>query len=244
MTALTAEPMAPLVSPDPPPRVWSPARPATSSGVALAPPPPEPPPLAAPPTPASPPAERSGGLVALFTARGPRADAQRAAVGLLAAVPFAFVSSLGIPTSLAQQVIASVTLPLALALVAAVGLTASAIGISLLSHPLAPRDAVDVGTRAILRMGMVLAGLTPMVGLWVASYEGIAVLFVPSLTWAIAGISGLSTMNAGLLSAVHPRGSVSPGSVAVLVLLTLFTVAVGIRLWAAFVTNVDFGGGA
>jgi hypothetical protein len=237
MTVLMAETASPL-APDPlraPPetaRIWS-----------AAPPTPGPTPTAsavvAPPEAKAIPSERSSGLVALFTDAGPRANALRAGAGMLAIVPFAFVSSLAMPAPLAHQALASVTLPLALALVATVGLTASAIGVSLLSHALAPRDAVEIGTRGLLRVGMVLAGLTPLVGLWVASYREGEALIVPTLAWAIAGISGLSTMNGGLFSAVHPRGSVTVGSLVVIVLLTLFTVAVGIRLWAAFVMNLD-----
>jgi len=219
MTVLTAESASSLAPPESP-RVWSPA-----------------PPIAIPHAPI--PTERSSGLVALFTGEGPRANASRAGAGLLAAVPFTFVSSLAMGAPLAQQILASVTLPLALAMVATVGLTASSIGISLLSHALAPRDAVDIGTRGLLRVGMVLAGLTPMVGLWVASYRGPEALIVPTLAWAIAGISGVSTIGGGLFAAVHPRGTVSLGSVAVIALLTLFTVAVGIRLWAAFVMNLE-----
>ena len=72
-----------------------------------------------------------------------------------------------------------------------------------------------------------------------AHSDGLEALIVPSLAWAVAGIGGLRAMNAGLLAAVHPRGALSPGSVAIIVLLSLFTVVVGVRLWIAFVVGLD-----
>ncbi len=186
------------------------------------------------------PMEHSPRLEALFGASGPRANALRAGAGLLAALPFAFVSSLATRATLFDQLVASVTLPLALALVATVGLTASTIGMSLLSQTIEVRDAIDVGARGLLRMGSVLAGLTPIAALWVASSSRIGeALIVLSLVWAIAGIGGLRTMNAGLLASAHPRGETSLGNVAILALLSLFTVVVGVRLWIAFIIGLD-----
>jgi hypothetical protein len=198
---------------------------------------PAPAPVAAPPTPtpeaegARPREERSENLARLLEDSTPRGTALRAGAGLLATLPFALAAGHASRSRLAEVVGGMLSIPLALAIIAVVGLAASTIGISLLSQPLSPARAASVGAHGLLRTGLVLLGFSPITALWVASYDGIEVLIAPTLAWGLAGILGLGAMNGRLHTAVHPHGTPSLGTLVVIALLTVFTVVLGVRMW-------------
>jgi hypothetical protein len=177
------------------------------------------------------PEERSSPLSDLFHDGTPRGTALRAGAGLLATLPFALAAGHASRADLLTVVGGMLSIPVSLAIIALVGMAASTIGVSLLSSPLSPAEAADVGARGILRTGLVLFGLSPITALWVASYGGGDALIVPTLAWGVAGILGTSTLNAHFVAAVHPQRTPALGTIVVMGLLTLFMVVVGIRMW-------------
>lgn len=189
------------------------------------------------------PDERSDRLAALLTGTRPRDTVLRAGAGLLATVPFAVAAGHGSDADLVALTGAMLGVPVSLALIALVGLAASTIGVSLLSSPIAPHEAADIGARGILRTGLVLLGLAPITALWVASYENVEALLVPSLAWGIAGVMGTATINVRFVRAVHPdHRTLSPGTIVVVALLTLFSVVLGIRLWFSLLDALFLAG--
>jgi hypothetical protein len=177
------------------------------------------------------PEERSSPLSDLFHDGTPRGTALRAGAGLLATLPFALAAGHASRADLLTVVGGMLSIPVSLAIIALVGMAASTIGVSLLSSPLSPAEAADVGARGILRTGLVLFGLSPITALWVASYGGGDALIVPTLAWGVAGILGTSTLNAHFVAAVHPQRTPALGTIVVMALLTLFMVVLGIRMW-------------
>jgi hypothetical protein len=189
------------------------------------------------------PEERSQRLDALLSGTRPRDTVLRAGAGLLASIPFAIATGQASHASALSLVAAVLGVPVSLALVAVIGLSASTIGVSLLSSPLAPEQAADIGARGILRTGLVLLGLTPITALWVASgYPGLLGVLLPTAAWGIAGIVGMATLHRRLAGAVHaePR-DLGTGTVFVMLLLTIFTVVLGARLWISLLSVLADG---
>lgn len=179
--------------------------------------------------------ERSEALAGLWTDSSARGAALRAGAGLLGTLPFAVITGFSFDAPPLAHVSAALALPVALALIALVGLSASTIGVSLLSRPLSPAQAADAGARGLLRTGQVLLGLTPVCALWVLSYGVGAGIVVPALAWALAGVLGIATIHHALLRAIHSDdGGASPGTLAVLALFTLFAVVLGVRCFIGY----------
>lgn len=178
------------------------------------------------------PEERSESLDRLFSDPTQRGTALRAGAGLLATLPFAVVTGMGSTVTGWNLLAGILSIPVSLAVIAAVGMSASTIGVSLLSSPIRPEDAADAAARGLLRTGLVLLGLTPIAALWVASYANGAAFVLPSLAWGIAGVLGSALLNARFMASVHPRATATVGTLVVVALLTLFTVVLGMRAWA------------
>ena len=201
---------------------------------------PAPAPLATTATELEPDEERSAPLAALLSDTSPRGAALRAGAGLLATLPFATVTSLAFDADPLARIAAVLALPAALAAIALVGLSASTIGVSLLSSPLSPAQAADAGGRGLLRAGQILLGLTPVCLLWVLSYGDGEAIVVPALAWALGGGLGTAAINGALSEAIHPGGrDFSLGTLVVLALFTLFTVVLGVRTLVGYVELLD-----
>jgi hypothetical protein len=162
----------------------------------------------------------------------PAHTALRGGVGLALTLPFAAAVALRTDAMLADVALAALGLPVGLALIALVGVSASTLGISLVSAPLEPSRAASIASHGLFRAGLVLAGLAPLTALHVASSGGLEGLLVSTLVVFFAGVSGIGTIARGLCRAtVDDRGDVRLGTLLVSALFVIFALVVGLRIW-------------
>lgn len=173
--------------------------------------------------------------------------ARRAGAGLALTLPFALAVGLRTDAAPVDAIVGALALPVGLAVIALVGVSASTLGISLASAPLAPTTAASIASRGIFRAGLLLGGLAPLCALWVASARGLEALLCASLAVFVAGVSGIATIARGLVTAtLAPDESARLGALVVSVLFVMFALVVGLRVWLPVVdvlTASPFGGG-
>lgn len=177
-------------------------------------------------------AETSAWLTRLTGDDGPASSARRAGVGLALTLPFAIAAGLRTDAPPSEAIVSALGIPVGLALIALVGVSASTLGISLASAPLEPAHAIAVASRGLFRVGVLLAGLAPITALWVAGGRPLEALFATTFVLAVAGASGIGTIARGLVAATAtPEGELRAGALIVALLFSMFALVVGCRLW-------------
>lgn len=158
-------------------------------------------------------------------------SARRAGLGLALTLPFAVAAGLRAP-SLSTAAVASLSLPIGLAMIALVGVAASSLGVSMTSAPLAPTEAAAIASRGLFRVGVLLVGLAPVTALWVAGGRPLEGLLAATLAVGISGAAGIGAIVRGLVVATsEPDGTWRVGAVVVALLFGLFALVVGLRVW-------------
>lgn len=158
-------------------------------------------------------------------------SARRAGLGLALTLPFAVAAGLRAP-SLSTAAVASLSLPIGLAMIALVGVAASSLGVSMTSAPLAPTEAVAIASRGLFRVGVLLVGLAPVTALWVAGGRPLEGLLAATLAVGISGAAGIGAIVRGLVvTTSEPDGTWRVGAVVVALLFGLFALVVGLRVW-------------
>ncbi len=186
-----------------------------------------------PPAPAAAPdpIETSPWLAGLAADASLAASARRAGTGLVLTLPFTIAAGLRAERPV-EALVAALSLPVGLAMIALVGVAASTLGVSLASVPLEPAQAATIASRGVFRTGVLLAGLAPVTALWVAGGRPLEGLFAGTVAIAVAGASGIGTIARGLLGATaETDGTWRGAAVLVALLFVLFSLVVGVRLW-------------
>lgn len=182
------------------------------------------------------PHEISPVVAALHQTQALRGAMMRASAGLLASLPFAMSTAARGGAHWGDLIQAVLSVPVSLALVALVGVSASTIGVSFFAGGdaahVSPAEAVDMASRGILRTGLLLLGMAPVTLLSVLCASRIEGLLVASLVWAAAGVVGTAAIARKLIRVgLQQDGNFSPGAVLVTTAFTLFAWIFGARLW-------------
>jgi len=179
------------------------------------------------------PIDASAWLVALDRDDELVSSARRAGTGLALTLPFALAAGMR-ANELDEAILSGLSLPVGLAMIALVGVSASTLGISMASAPIAPAQAAAIASRGLFRAGVLLAGLAPVTALWVAGARPLEGLFASSVAVGVAGTWGIATIARGLVVATaEANGNWRGGALMVAVLFVLFAIVVGFRLWLA-----------
>ena len=206
----------------------------------------------APPSQTSSPAEAevSPLVAALHETTGARGAMMRTSAGLAASLPFAMGAAARGGAHWGDLIQAVLSVPVSLALVALVGVSASTIGVSFFaggptnSALVSPSEAVDMASRGVLRTGLVLLGFAPVTLLSVLSASRLEGLLFASFAWAAAGVVGTAVISRKLSHVGRAEdGSFSVGAVAVASAFTLFAWIFGARLWFPIVQVLAQTGG-
>lgn len=198
----------------------------------------EPPPSPAP-EPRLAPNEVSPLVAALHQTQELRGAMMRTSAGLLASLPFAMSAAARGGAHWGDLIQAVLSVPVSLALVALVGVSASTIGVSFFAGGegqrtahVSPSEAIDMASRGVLRTGLLLLGMAPVTLLSVLSASRIEGLLVASFVWAAAGVVGTTAIARKLIRVgQHEDGNFSLGAVLVTGAFTLFAWIFGARLW-------------
>lgn len=174
-------------------------------------------------------------VAALHQTQELRGAMMRTSAGLFASLPFAVSAAARGGAHWGDLIQAVLSVPVSLALVALVGVSASTIGVSFFAGGdahVSPADAVDMASRGVLRTGLLLLGMAPVTLLSVLCASRIEGLLVASLVWAAAGVVGTGAIARKLIRVgLQHDGSFSPGAVLVTTAFTLFAWVFGARLW-------------
>lgn len=178
-------------------------------------------------------AERTLADRVLSTDGGAIELARRAAIGLaLASVAGLAIGARGGPTAMAVH---AAGVPIALLAVAALGVPSLYVVLALSGAPLDPRGAAAASARAIGATGLVLAGLAPVIALYVvtsASAQAAAMTSGAGLT--LGGAIGLGHMIREIHRALEEaRPGTRLAAAGVLAAFGLFAIALSARVWGA-----------
>ena len=212
------------------------------------------------PPPASPTPEPRGSLtpnevsplvVALHQTQALRGAMMRTSAGLLASLPFAMSAAARGGAHWGDLIQAVLSVPVSLALVALVGVSASTIGVSFFADGegqrtahVSPSEATDMASRGVLRTRLLLLGMVPVTLLSVLSASRIEGLLVASFVWAAAGVVGTTVIARKLIRVgQHEDGNFSLGAILVTTAFTLFAWIFGARLWFPIVSIFAETGG-
>lgn len=197
------------------------------------------------------PMEVSPLVAALHGTSDARGAMMRTAAGLAASLPFAMGAAARGGAHWGELIQAVLSVPVSLALVAIVGVSASTIGVSFFAGSdagtsvVSPGAAIDMASRGVLRTGLVLLGLAPVTLLSVLSASRLEGLLFASIAWAAAGVIGTSAIARRLSSVGRAEdGTYSIGAVFVSTAFTLFAWVFGARLWYPIVSIFAQTGGA
>ena len=196
-------------------------------------------------------AEISPLVFALHQTKETRGAMMRTSAGLAASLPFAVGAAARGGAPWGDLIEAVLSVPVSLALVALVGVSASTIGVSFFAGgqastaPVSPSEAIDMASRGVLRTGLVLLGLAPVTLLSMLSASRLEGLLFASFAWAAGGIVGTAAIARKLSHVGRAKdGTFSPGAVGVASAFTLFAWVFGARLWFPIVSVLAQTGGA
>jgi len=171
-------------------------------------------------------------VAALHQTKELRGAMMRTSAGLLASLPFAMSAASRGGAHWSDLLQAVLSVPVGLALVAMVGVSASTIGVSFFAANVSPSEAIDMASRGVLRTGLILLGMAPVTLLSVLSASRLDGLLVASFVWAAAGMVGTAAISRKLVHVGRNHdGTFSLGAIGVASAFTLFAWVFGARLW-------------